>query len=646
MQAVALPPLRDELSLHPGPVGHDGAPSWTLHDPLRNQFFRLSWPAFEVLSRWTLGDPEAVAEAVREETTLDMDADDVMDVAEFFARSQLLRTGSPAQTERLLAMKDAAKTSWATWLLHHYLFFRFPLVRPDALLERMLPWLAWLGGRRFRLATVAALVASLFLIGRQWNTFVTTFVDHVSLSGLAAFGIALGFAKIIHELGHALTAKALGCRVPTMGVAFLVMMPVLYTDVNEAWKLTDRRQRLLIGGAGILSELALAVWASLLWGLLPEGGLREVLFSLGEPVPEPLPPRRRLALIAFAVAVWVYRLTLFLGIAVLVYHFFIKVVGALLFAVEMGWFVARPFLVEFAEWYKRAGRIKATRRSRFTFGLIAGLVLLAVVPWSGRVTAPAILKAADHATLYAPVPATLHAVLVAEGQYVAAGTTLAELTNPDLDYRLAQAERHMSTLKYELASVSFEDSFRGRSQAIAKELEAAEAERNAAAGDMARLGLKAPVAGLVADISPDLQPGQWISPREPVLSVRQGAVLEAFVAEEDLPRIRVGATATFIPDGTGDVAMAATITAIDRMAARSLTEPALAVPYGGIIPARFDHQTLVPDVAVYGVRLTLAKPTNAPVVQRGQVHIDGERRSALGRLARSAIAILLREWGT
>ena len=82
------------------------------------------------------------------------------------------------------------------------------------------------------------------------------------------------------------------------------------------------------------------------------------------------------------------------------------------------------------------------------------------------------------------------------------------------------------------------------------------------------------------------------------------------------------------------------------MAARSLTEPALAAPYGGTIPARFDRQSLIPDIAVYRVRLMLAEPLNAAVVQRGQVHIEGERRSLLGRVARTAAAILIREWGT
>jgi len=698
MAELSLPPLRDELSVHPGPVGHDGAPSWTLHDPLRNQFFRLSWPAFEVLSRWHLSDPEAVAQAIRQETTLDLDAEDVADVAEFFARSQLLKSGGPKYTQHLLAMADAAKTSLATWLLHHYLFFRIPLVRPDAVLGWILPFVSWMGGRTFRLATLAALLISLFLIGRQWTSFATTFVDHFSLSGLVAFGIALGLAKIIHELGHALTAKAMGCRVPTMGIAFLVMMPVLYTDVNEAWKLDSRRQRLLIGGAGIISELTLAVWASLAWGMLPDGALRgmaftlaattwisslainlspfmrfdgyfllmdaldmpnlhprsfamarwwlrETLFRLGEPVPEALPPRQRAGLIVFAWMVWIYRLILFLGIAVLVYHFFIKVVGVFLFVVEMGWFVLRPFFIEFVEWRKRAGRIAVSRRAWGSFGILAVLVLLCVVPWSGRISAPAILKAADHATLYAPAPAILRAVLVHEGERVAPGTPLVTLENPDSLYRLATAQRRIAMLKYELGSISFEDSFRGRSQAIAKEMDAAQAELAAARDDLARLTLTAPLDGLVTDLTPDLQPGQWIGVKDPILSLRQGAMVEAFVAEQDLPRIDVGATAAFLPDGAG-AARAATVVAIDRMAARSLLEPSLAVPFGGSIPARFDKQSLIPDVAVYRVRLSLAEPINATVVQRGQVDIDGERRSLLGRLVRTSAAIVIREWGT
>ncbi len=52
-------------------------------------------------------------------------------------------------------------------------------------------------------------------------------------------------------MGHALTAKRYGCRVPSMGIALLVLWPVLYTDVTETWKLVSRRQRLAVGLAGV-----------------------------------------------------------------------------------------------------------------------------------------------------------------------------------------------------------------------------------------------------------------------------------------------------------------------------------------------------------------------------------------------------------
>jgi putative peptide zinc metalloprotease protein len=697
---AALPPLRDELTVHAGPVGADGAPTYTLHDPLRNQFFRLTWAAFEIVSRWGLGNPEAIAEAASAETTLALGPEAVLQMYQFLAGNQLLRADKPADTRRLLAIARAAKTSWAGWLLHHYLFFRIPLVRPDRLLSRLLPWVAWFGGRGFRIATMLALTSGLFLAGREWETFAATLVDHLSLTGLAALGMALGLAKVVHELAHALTAKTFGCRVPTMGAAFLVMMPVLYTDVNEAWKLPDRRPRLLIGGAGILAELALAAWATLAWGLLPEGTvrsmaftlaaatwvsslainlspfmrfdgyfllmdaldtpnlhsrafalarwwLREALFGLGEAAPEVLPARRRAGLIAFAFAVWIYRLTLFLGIAVLVYHFFIKVIGVFLFAVEIGWFVARPFVMEFAEWRKRADTIIASPRSRLTFG--AGLVLLglAVVPWSGQVKAPAMLKAADHAAIYPPSPGVLTNIAVRDGQKVVAGQVLARLDNPDMDYQLAQAGRRIATLRYELASISFEDSFRGRSQAIAKELASAEAEAAAVAAEKARLVLTAPIEGIVTDLSPLHDPGQWIGPKEPLMAVRldSHATIDAFVSEEDLPRIAVSDSARFLPEGSA-ASLPASVAAIDRIAVRTLADPELATPFGGAILARATKQALVPDKAVYRVRLVPADGKAVLASLRGTIIIDGARESWAAQLWRTAAAVLLREFGT
>lgn len=699
MDATALlPALRDELALLPGPFAADGAPTWTLHDPLSNRYFRLSWTAFEILSRWHLGQVTAVADSVNAQTVLEVEPDDVTAVVAFLAHSQLLKADSPVGVERLLAIHDAGRTSWLTWLLHHYLFFRLPLVRPDSALERTLPLVVWLGSRAFRLVTLAALAAGLFLVTRQWESFAATFVDHFSLTGLAAFGVALGFAKVVHELGHAFTAKHHGCRVPSMGVAFLVLWPMLYTDVNEAWKLTDRRQRLLVGGAGILSELVIAAWATLAWGVLPDGTarsmaftlaattwisslainlspfmrfdgyflamdalnqpnlhprsfalarwhLRETLFALGEPAPEDVPAPTRRLMVAFAWAVWLYRLALFLGIAVLVYHFFIKAIGIILFTVEISWFVVKPVWSELREWRRRGGAIFARRRFRWPLGLLVLALLVLVLPWSGRVSAPALLKAERHVGVFAPFSARLAEIAVVDGQWVEAGTVLARLDNPDSHERLAQVERRAEVLKYELSAMGFEESFRSRSQATAEALEAVLGERAALVAEMARQSLTAPIAGTVTDLSPFFQPGQWVNPREPLLGLRRGAVIEAYVAEYDLPRLRVGAAASFIPEGSGPL-VAATVAAIDRIAVKLLAEPVLAVQYGGDIPARFDNKGLVPDAAFYRVRLAIGEHDEVVVPVRGQAHLDGARRSLLGHALQGAAAILIREWGT
>ena len=118
--------------------------------------------------------------------------------------------------------------------MHKYLFFRIPLVRPDGFLEATLAWVEWVFSRKFLFLTLLALVCGLYLAGRQWDVFLSSLVDLFSLSGLALYDLAYLFVKAVHELGHAYSAKRFGCKVPTMGVAFLVMWPVLYTDTNEA----------------------------------------------------------------------------------------------------------------------------------------------------------------------------------------------------------------------------------------------------------------------------------------------------------------------------------------------------------------------------------------------------------------------------
>ncbi|EWS63344.1 hypothetical protein Y695_03422 [Hydrogenophaga sp. T4] len=109
-------------------------------------------------------------------------------------------------------------------------------MRPQTWLAALQPLLA-----RLRMPWVFGMlglvtVLGLFLASRQWDVFQHTLVDNMTWSGVFGYGLALLFAKTVHEIGHAAVATRYGVRVAHMGVAFLVMFPMLYTDTGESWR--------------------------------------------------------------------------------------------------------------------------------------------------------------------------------------------------------------------------------------------------------------------------------------------------------------------------------------------------------------------------------------------------------------------------
>lgn len=695
-----LPALREELRLFPGPSTPGGAPSWTLHDPVRNRFFRFDWRAFEILSRWSLAVRAAIVAAVNDETTLGIEEADVDGMLRFLVSNQLIRVSDASAVGVLVTMADAERRSPFQWLLHHYLFFRIPLLRPDRLLERGLATVGWLGGRAFIGATVAAVVVGLFLIHRQWDLFRATLVDTLTPSGLLGYGAALASTKIVHELAHGFVAKSRGCRVPTMGIAFLVMWPVLYTDVTDVWKLPDKRSRLRVNAAGILAEMTIAAWCTLLWAFLPDGGLRqsafllctttwissllvnlspfmrfdgyflvmdaldlpnlharafsqarwwmrESLFGLGEDPPEPFSRGTRLCLVAFAFAVWIYRLVLFTGVAVLVYHFFIKLIGVALFFIEIGWFVARPVIGELSQWLHFGSRLGRHRRSRITGLAFLSLVALLGVPWQGRVVAPAVLKAPRTVGIYPPAASRLVDKAIDQGTMVTQGMTLAVLDSPDVEGALAKSRARYSSVRYQLDAVAFDSKLKEQSLALVQALAAEEAATQGLEAQKSRLRIVAPFDGVIVDVLPDLHGGDWLAPQERLATLKEGkgeAVVEAYVAEDELARIVPGANAVFIPDAPGWPERQVRVLTVESSPVHVLSDVDLATIHGGALSVRGKGRALVPDGALYRIRLS-AGADEVPVRLRGRVTIDGSMESLGARWLRAAATVVVREWG-
>ncbi|MEP4290274.1 MAG: biotin/lipoyl-binding protein, partial [Rhizobiaceae bacterium] len=494
---ASLPILRDDLEIVPSAAQTNGAPSWVIFDPVSNRYFEIGRELLDMLMLWRAGSVQSLMRRIKAEFGRDVTREEIGDATHFLISNALVRD-IPGNDYKTMAEKnESAKKSLLATAMHSYLFFRIPLFRPDRILRAT--W--WMVSPLFTRTAVwifALLgITGLYLVSRQWEQFTGTFQFMLSWQGAVLYGASLVVVKSLHELGHAYMSVRYGLRVPTIGVAFMVLMPVLYTDTSGAWTLRSRRQRLMIDGAGIFTELALASLATILWVFLPESGLRlcvfavattswitslavnlnplmrfdgyyilsdtlgfqnlqnrsfdmarwrlrELLFGLGEEPPEVLTPRMRRLVILHAWCTWIYRFFLFLGIALLVYTFFIKIIGILLFVVEILWFILMPIWREMKHWWSLKGQIMFSKRFWFSSLVAAGLTALAVTPWSTQITIPSLMTASQERSLYAPLPARIANLTLANGQQVSKGDVLVQLQSPVLERDLLLArERKM-----------------------------------------------------------------------------------------------------------------------------------------------------------------------------------------------------------
>ncbi|HEY6927466.1 MAG TPA: HlyD family efflux transporter periplasmic adaptor subunit [Steroidobacteraceae bacterium] len=695
-----LPALRQELSLAASPTNADGSPAWTLYDPAAHRFYQLGWAAFEILSRWSLGSVEEIVAAVRRDTTLEVEVDDVLMLAQFIVTHELVTVSGAHDTQRLLQANVKRRVSPAMWLLKHYLFIRVPLIQPMPFLRWLSPWVQWLFRPTFWWVTFASALLGVYLASRQWDAFVHTFRGYAGWQGVLGIAIAFSVAKVLHELGHALTAYRYGCTVPTMGVALLVLWPVLYTDTNEAWKLRSRRERLHIGAAGVLAELALAAYATVLWSVMPDGPLRagvfmlatstwivtltlnmspftrfdgyfllsdwlkvanlherafaltrwwlrERLFGFRDAPPEVFPPGRQRLLIAFSLFAWLYRFVLFFSIALLVFHFFFRALGLLLMIVEIGWFIVLPIAREAMVWWRRRRDLSWNGASVRTLVCVLTVVLILCVPVRHSISLPAVLVQARVQGVYAAQAAVIGNVVLREGQTVAAGAILAHLDSPDLDYQLQAAEAEEAALRWQVEQQPFDDELRRAGPALRKHWETAREMVAGLRAQVEQLTLRAPFEGRVTDVNPDLRAGVWLKSGERLFDIIGGMGVkgEGFVEESELARVHQGAAADFVADLPELAPFRCRVSGIDHVNLTTMDTPYAASIYGGPIPSRADHGgAVLPLSSTFRVSFDHCA-TGRSVAQEtpGRVLIHGPGESVAQYVTLRVVAIILKE---
>ena len=366
-------------------------------------------------------------------------------------------------------------------------------------------------------------------------------------------------------------------------------------------------------------------------------------------MPEQMSRIRFVSMALYAYAIWIYRFFLFLGIAVLVYHFAFKALGVILFLIEIVWFVLLPIVQELMRWWKGRDYVARSRRATVTFSLVGLAFLALVVPLPTSLMVPAVATARNDAPVFARAPGRLVSLNVREGQVVSAGDILARVDAPDLRAQLRQAELQLALKKIRLARAAANAVERAELRVLENEVASAARRLDVLRRQEADLILRAPHHGIIRDLGPDLRPGQWVSDKAPLFRVLAPDEIEirGYAEEPDLRRLRAGALGRFLPEDVTRASVPVVLSSIGATAVETLDLPILASVNEGPVQAVADRsdRALKPLLSLYSVALRPEGPYAPEQEVRGHVRLEGLPESMAVRVLRRVFGVLIRESG-
>ncbi len=420
-----------------------------------------------------------------------------------------------------------------------------------------------------------------------------------------AFWIIMLSLGAIHEFGHGLTCKHFGGDVNQMGFLLIYFTPAFYTDTTDILLFESVAPREYVIFAGIWIELVICSLATFVWALSVPGstindlaykllllsGISGALLNLNplikadgyyaisqllridslredsmaylrawfqhyflrKKVELPAASRRhRRVFLIFGLCAITYSTLLLLLVLSWAKNILVSKMG------DWG-YVATAIILYFLTrknirqaiphvrgwWLKMREaymRWKMTRRQQVAAAAVA--VILIVPPFASKVSSEFVLEPGSTTNVHATVSGRVKQVNVRPGDTVHAGEVLAELSNPELTARAAEAAGELGLNESDLRTAQARSAFAaaGRASAANEQLGS---ELAVAQSRLDQLTLRAPASGIVATADRLAQPGEVVKEGSDVLRIvdRSNMRARVLVRDWEVQEIAVGQTA-------------------------------------------------------------------------------------------------------
>jgi putative peptide zinc metalloprotease protein len=505
----------------------------------------------------------------------------------------LLLDLAPQDSTALYEQREALKRQ--RWLrrLASPLAIQIPLVDPDAFLARAASSSAALFTSRTFWCWLVLVAFSALAAIDQWSALALHWeMRFLDPGNLLLLWLLYPLVKGLHEFGHGLATRVWGGEVHEMGLMLLVFTPVPYVDASASTAFPDRRQRMVVAGAGIMVELLLSAVALLIWcvsepGLLRDacfnvmviGGLSTLLFN-GNPLLRfdgyyvltdllEMPNlrsraneclgallkrhlfnlqinasavsggRERAWLVSYAMLSGVYRLFIGLSIALFIAGKYFFIGSALAITVIVNQIVLPLLRIGGALWQQATQEHRRARLGWVTGGsALLALLLLFIVPFNNSTRAEGVVQLPENTELRTRSAGFVIEILRLDGDRVRVDEPLVRLANPELEVE----EAVLAARARELA-LRFNQALSGAPvelEILRREIAANAAELLEAREQLASLEIRSPGDGFFALPRGRDLPGRFLERGDLIGHVISGASpsVRVVLAQGDVDRVR------------------------------------------------------------------------------------------------------------
>ena len=575
------------------------------------------------------------------------------------------------------------------------LAMRIELFNPGRLLDRIAPWAAWLFTTPAMILWLGTILVSALAAASEWPALGEAIGGAVGSPRFVVMAwVVYPLMKCVHEIAHGLAIRKWHGVVGNAGITLLVLVPVPFVDASAA-NAFERRQRIVVSAAGVMTELLIAAAAFWVWLAVAPGLLRDLalttffigaissllfngnpllrfdgyyvladlidlpnlasrsqrwwharigrhLFGASIPLLDTAPGEAKwLAL--YAPGSWCfqaligYRIAGWLGgISPL-----LGVAVALLLIVTLA---VLPLKRAIAAWVAPdAGRARSPARTRLLATAAALVLLVLALPLPSATTVPAVTTLPEQSRLTAQSGGFVAELLARDGDAVHAGELIARLEDPALRAEAEEARSRLAALETRRFDALLRDPHELGD--LAQQIRSTESELAELETRIAALDVRAGADGELAIAHQDDLPGTYL-PRGHTLGhvLQPGAVtMHAIVPHEDAARVRLASEAVSVRLASlPQRSLPAHVVRAAAGASHLLPSAALSERFGGPLKTIADDRDgLRTETAFFDVEVALDAPVPTWIGERARVRFAHPAEPLAAQWLRSGRQLLL-----